>query len=375
MNTRISLRIAALLTVALAATNVYADNFEELYSVGDAGRLHNAAGAFVSVLDEDGNRTGEHVFLLHGGNPPVLDAEPVSDVWILTDGYWQNFGDDTPAMAGHVLLPAADGRAWAVGAIGDNGWLQPLTTLTIFGVRRSDGRVDLTIESVHVPGAAPESCFGATAVTADGGRSIFYVAGDCLGNPLTPEPGELWEYRIEDNRWNRRADLPVDLSNHSVVSARDFLWVFGGTESGRLSGEVYRYDMLSDSWSQVGIEGDRPTPRRDHRAVAAGNKMLVFGGIEQSTFPETLDDVWQLDVDTLTWTQMSSLPTGLAGMTVGVIPRHMIASPLAEILIYGGVVDAWSFPLDLSNSTCIYTSDIRLGPVPATPPEDIVSDK
>lgn len=369
MITRTTSQITAVLIITLAAAPVGADSFEELASAGTAGRIHEAAGAFVPVFDEDGNRTGEQVFLLHGGYPPQIDAEPVSDLWVLADGYWQHLGDDAPAMAGHDLVAAADGRAWAVGAIGDDGWLQPMTTLPTFEVRRILGRLEVVVDSVDVPGAAPDACFGATAVIANDGRSILSVGGSCLGNPLDPDPGELWEYRIDDNRWARRTDLPVSISDHTAVAARDFVWVFGGAGAEGDRNEVLRYDLLTDRWGLVTTAGEQPDARRGHRAVAAGNTMLVFGGIEGERFPETVDDVWQLNLDTLRWTEQSPMPEATAQMTVDVLPHRLSSSINGQVLIYGGMIDAWSFPYDLSNETLIYTSDVRVPSAPPAPSE------
>jgi hypothetical protein len=376
MRNRALTQIAAIFTLSLAVTGVSADSFDQLHSTGSAGALHEAAGAFLPVFDEDGTRTGEFVFLLHGGYPPELDALPVSDVWVLAGGIWQYVTSDAPAMASHALVECADGRAWAVGAVGRDGWTAAMDELFTFEVRRIHGALVVAIESVPIPGAAPRACFGATAVSADGGRSIFSIGGTCLGNPLDPDPGELWEYRIADNRWYRRADMPIPISDHSSVAARDFLWIFGGSTPEGLSDEVYRYDLLSDRWNLIAIDGVRPTPRRNHRAVAAGKTVLVFGGLDDGLPPniETMDDVWQLDIDSLDWTEKTPMSSGLAGPTVAVVPRRISFSRMFEVLIYGGVVDAWSFPYVLSDNTSIYTSDILQTPSLAPAPSPSRAD-
>jgi hypothetical protein len=276
----------------------------------------------------------------------------------LADHHWQHLGDQAPAMANHSLLVGADGRAWAVGAVGEDGWTRPMTSLATFQVRRVDGRLEVLVETVQVPGPAPDSCFGATAVAVDDGRSFLSVGGDCLGNPLDPDPAQLWEYRIDANLWYRHTDAPVDISGHSAVSTGDSVWVFGGTVSGELGNQVYRYHLASDTWSTVEVGADRPGPRRDHRAVLAGNAMLIFGGIIESLFAETLDDVWQLDLDTLSWTNKRTLPSGLASMALAVTPAEPGRHLKHEVLLYGGVVEADTFPLRVSDATLIYTSDV-----------------
>ena len=175
-----STTIATVLTFTLAAATIHADGFDQPPAVGSAGRVYGAAGTCIPVFDDHGQRTGEKVFLLHGGYPPQLNPEPVSDLWALDDGYWQHLGAAAPAMADHALVAAADGRAWAVGAIGEDGWLRPMTTLTTFEVRRVHGRLEIDVQSIEVPGPAPDACFGQAYAPADGGRSILSVGGSKL---------------------------------------------------------------------------------------------------------------------------------------------------------------------------------------------------
>jgi hypothetical protein len=151
--------------------------------------------------------------------------------------------------------------------------------------------------------------------------------------------------------------MPVALAGFSAVSARDFVWVFGGAAPGGLSDSLYRYDVLTGSWEHVATYGQGPAPRRHHRAVACGGSMLVLGGLDGSFFPETMDDVWQLDLRTLSWTEKAALPDGLAAMVAQTIPAEVRPSWTGQVLLYGGVVDAWSFPYDLSDSTLVYTAD------------------
>jgi len=359
MKTNQPFRFALATAFSFIASAAFADGYTDLSSVATAGRVYDAGGAFVTVFDRNGLPTAERVFLLNGGYPPILDAEPLADVWIFDNDFWRHIPSDAPAMAEHGLVVSADGRAWALGGIGSDNWLRSLATLTRFEIRRVDGRLEVIAASVQVPGPVPATCFGQSFVSINGGRSILAVGGACLGNPLDPKPGQLWEFSTMSNQWRRLADLPVTISNHSAIAARDYLWVFGGEIDGVLSSDVFAYDILLDSWGQVPIPGIGPEPRRDHGAVAVGNKMVVFGGIEEPFFPEAMDDCWQLDLDTLVWSEKAPLPFDLAGMSVATVPRQMCTSRTAEVLIYGGITDAWSFPPDLSNSTLIYTSDLR----------------
>ena len=97
---------------------------------------------------------------------------------------------------------------------------------------------------------------------------------------------------------------------------------------GELGNEVYHYDLLTDSCDRIETQGDRPGPRQDHGAINAGNTMLIFGGQkEESIFPETLDDVWQLDLDTLRalWREAGLAPEAFAEHEDPEIRRRVLA--------------------------------------------------
>jgi hypothetical protein len=354
---------AILISLALMrAAGVHADSLDHLPSIGTAGRVEKAGGAFVPVRDNASGQSSEMAFLIQGGLPPAIDPEPIPDVWVLAEGAWNHITDNAPRVYGHALVAAADGRAYALGGVGQDDWIKDLDRVTAYEVRRVNGRLEVEIEDIAVAGPCPDACIDAAAVAIDSGRGILYISGFCGfdSDPWDVNPGQVWEYRIDDNRWLRRADMPATLHGHSAVAHRDYVYVFGGNGAEGRSNDVYRYDVLTDTWAAIETSGEEPTPRSDHRAVIAGNTMLIFGGIETAFYPETMDDIQALDLETMTWSEKTHLPTGLANMAVGVIPSQSSTSSKVQVLLYGGLEKAWSFPHDLSDSTLEYTSDVSV---------------
>ncbi len=93
----------------------------------------------------------------------------------------------------------------------------------------------------------------------------------------------------------------------------DRILLFGGRGSSGDLGDVWAFDLEQDTWRQIAIEGDGPTPRFSHNAVydPPGHRMLVWSGRSVDASGSTLlNDVWALDLETSRWTELT--PTNQA---------------------------------------------------------------
>lgn len=52
--------------------------------------------------------------------------------------------------------------------------------------------------------------------------------------------------------------------------------------------------LASRKWKEVGISGDRPSPRWGHSAVTYNHKMYIFGGFSENY----TNELWQFDFGT-----------------------------------------------------------------------------
>jgi hypothetical protein len=340
--------------VLLASGNGVADSFRLLETQSKPIPLERSGGAFVELEDGAG-----WIFLLHGGLSAALNAKPVSDVWVFDGSDWSSVDVAAPAVYGQTLVAAGEGRAYGFGGIDLNDELIRFDRILSYGVRRGSAGPEVTIQEISVPGQNPGACSESPVVWLEQTNSMLLIGGMCRYYPGRSE--EVWEYRVGANSWRRRANLPRALADHSAVVADGQVWVFGGKESGGRSNHIYRYEPQSDSWSEEFASGLRPEPMSDHRAVAVGEAMIVFGGIREPFWPETISEVWELDLRALRWTRRKDLPHGLAEMAIGAIPSDLAVGSEEQVLLFGGVIDAWSFPLVLSDETWIYTSDVARG--------------
>jgi hypothetical protein len=329
-----------------------ADTFELLDTHSGPASLERSGGTYVDLA---GN--ADAVFLLHGGLPAVLNAKPVSDVWVLEGADWLSISVAAPAVYGHTIVAAGEGRAYGFGGVDINDELIRLDTILSYQVHPGVAGPEVAIEEITVPGPNPGSCSESPVVRLEARDSMLIIGGMCSYYP--GRSAEVWEYRVGTNSWQRRADLPRPLADHTAVVANGRVWVFGGKGNNGRSNEIFRYDPHSDSWSEVFETGPRPEPMSDHRAVAIDDSMVVFGGTREPLWPETIAEVWEFDLATLQWSKKSNLPRGLAEMVVGVVPSNLVGDSKEQVLLFGGVIDAWSFPHVLSDATWIYTSDIE----------------
>jgi hypothetical protein len=328
-----------------------ADTFEILQTNGTPTPVESAPGVFLPV--HEGHDASGWAFMMQGGLPSEKDPLPISDLWVLENGTWSEVSSPAPRVSGHVLVAAGDGRAYAFGGVDSSEDLRGLDVVTAYEIRRIGGVLDVTIKDIRVPGPNPGACTDAAAVAIDGGRSILHVGGFCNWNVLDNGSREVWEYRIDTNEWQRRADLPTSLSKHTAVVYNDQVWVFGGNS------DLFRYHPTRDTWIKAAPVGSKPETREECGAAVVGDSMIVFGGNDgRSMPPETLHDAWQLDFTTLQWVRKSDLPHGLAKMALDVIPSELSRGATEEILVVGGAMEEWSFPRTLSDATIVYRSDV-----------------
>lgn len=111
--------------------------------------------------------------------------------------------------------------------------------------------------------------------------------------------------------------------------------VFGGLD-GTFFGTNDAWELTlggTPAWSTLTTTGGPPDPRDNHTAVydPVGQRMIVFGGFEWATFAFA-NDVWALDLTTLTWTPIS--PAGPPSARIGHTAIFDAANQ--RMIVFGG---------------------------------------
>lgn len=237
------------------------------------------------------------------------------------------------------------------------------TRLYLFGGRGPDAMRDLWIYDIQANEWSPvqpeqsfdppRARFGHNAIW-DPQRSVMVLFGGQDGNTFY---NDLWEYDPVANRWN------VPMAGVDIVSqpsqrygaaacyddAGHLLITHGFTSTGRFD-DIWQLDLASSTWTDISpAAGEkRPTKRCLIDGVWETHKrrFLIYGG--QSNEAPFLDDLWGWSPEIVDWAQIAREPRPSA--------RNMYAmvydTSRTAALLFGGrtadgpVGDTWIFNSD-----------------------------
>jgi gliding motility-associated-like protein len=135
------------------------------------------------------------------------------------------------------------------------------------------------------------------------------VAGG-LG-PASSVLAEVWAYDLINDTWTRKNDMPYGMAYSAAfaVNGKGYLCTGNSTRGGGTaqSAVCLQYDLAADSWT---VLPDFPGGLRGGGlGFTDGNKAYVGMGNRGAI----LNDLWQLDPATLTWSRMQDIPIGRYG--------------------------------------------------------------
>jgi len=102
---------------------------------------------------------------------------------------------------------------------------------------------------------------------------------------------------------------PPERVAHATTVLGGQIFLHGGctTEKNDLD-DLWVFDTLTGTWSEVEQQGHRPGGRSYHAIVSKNDSLFIFGGCgKQEGKNCRFDDLWKFDLPTKTW---SKLPTG-----------------------------------------------------------------
>ena len=158
-------------------------------------------------------------------------------------------------------------------------------------------------------------------------------------------------------KWHKATPrfLEKPLYGHSVTLVGSELIVFGGFAHRRLVNTCYSVDPTTFSWNIIDPNGEEPTPRAYHRAIAFGNKtkLIIYGGMVNINTYST--DVYTLiPSQSHIWTNPRCTGTPPANR-LNFSMSHVIANDQPYLVVFGG--EDISITLECVDSTFLLNLD------------------
>lgn len=184
---------------------------------------------------------------------------------------------------------------------------------------------------------SPPPCAYGTLTYVPSRSSFVYFGG--ISNKLL---NAFYTYDMRTRQWMTiwpsRGGPPPALAKHSAcLVAGTKIWYYGGLIKNTVtaSNDFYTYDTSTNGWEgPIQTNGNGPTRgRAGHTMTSLGGtstKLYLLGG---STFDDKkqeviLDDMYEFDTATLTWTQLNSAPVARHG--------HVAAVLEGKLYVWGG---------------------------------------
>ncbi|XP_046382799.1 attractin-like protein 1 isoform X2 [Ischnura elegans] len=108
---------------------------------------------------------------------------------------------------------------------------------------------------------------------------------------------------------------PEGSASHGAVVWKDSLYIVGGESYGRAK-MVYMYDFYGNVWETPQMSGTNiPRPRYGHSAVLFGDKIFMYGGVEENGLVS--GELWAYDINSQTWENITVRlePCGRGGVS------------------------------------------------------------
>ena len=135
------------------------------------------------------------------------------------------------------------------------------------------------------------------------------------GKAFDHYPTELWRFDVERREWSQvstSGDQPIGREDPIYVwdEARNRLSVFSGrndNDPAVLFDDGYELEPVAGVWARIDVETTPPPRWRASAAVdSSADRAYMFGGWRDFGGTDAFNDTWGYDLDTRTWSQISS---------------------------------------------------------------------
>jgi len=175
---------------------------------------------------------------------------------------------------------------------------------------------------------------------------------------------DTWEYDINTHIWTEYCTEDDDIkpgpdrfwSSMTYGGEEGKVIMFGGNIEEAFpdvqQNDLWEYDTNTHTWTEIIVEGEKPSARFDHKIEYINNKIVLFGGWDWEQSPY-MDDTWEFDLEIQTWQEIytNDNPSGRNKFSLSRIDN-------TTILLFGGDTyenarnnDTWEYNIETKEWT------------------------
>lgn len=167
------------------------------------------------------------------------------------------------------------------------------------------------------------------------GHSTVVMYGQIFtygGKTATGVANDLWSFDLRSKTWVQKENGGIPVYGHKAIADTGTkMYVHGGmSEDQSMLPDLLSYDLNTQKWENIAIQGDIPSSRASHVAVFDANKIKISGG--RGSLAD-LDDTWEFDTIAVKWTPKAKVSPHSFSFAV-VIPKPSLRAEGEESKIF-----------------------------------------
>ena len=152
---------------------------------------------------------------------------------------------------------------------------------------------------------------------------VFISTFILLRNTNRINSGEEIIHRLDETQWTDLGVMPYNASFATSVCIDSDIYLIGGLSGGKVSSEVWKYNVLLNSWTKL---SDKKTPVTGVKAIVLGGQIYVVGGLTINGQTVSVVESYSPRLDK--WFSVSQIPVK--------IKNYGIESFEGKIFVFGG---------------------------------------
>jgi N-acetylneuraminic acid mutarotase len=261
-----------------------------------------------------------------------------------TENDWTELNPPTnpDGRSNSTMIYAGNGRVILfAGDNADDGFLGDMWMYNVF----ANTWTEITYEGTETPGERNNPRI--TYIENDkillfGGNNIVWTKD---------ELNDTWIFDLNTKEWTdvtpTGTNPPPRHSHELAYIGNDKVILFGGTDASNYFNDVWEFDTSTNEWTELMANDPSPTGQPDVRSshtmsYIGDNKLLVFGGSQWVSDLIYFDDTWIYDVSSNTWTEITGATPPLDRQGHGMAYDDVND----KVVVFGGFSDTASDEMD-----------------------------